>query len=170
MTDALDQKYKQSGMPHRFLLSDVDTTLKRKFLAQEIDEEYFMKNDPYAKYDHVFKFYEIQDPQMLKSIFNEEEVCMHKELKESNARDPHPVEKEWADAATMWEDVQEGRLLRIVIESENGVNISSFTMQGICETVLNEILALRGIDPKDAVLENPNYIDYLNILQKSGYL
>lgn len=75
-----------------------------------------------------------------------------------------------SDENKMWKDIQEGRLIRVVIETTDYQHISAFTMQGVCEKVMDELIVLSGIDPQEANLDNKRYLNYLTLLKKTGYI
>jgi hypothetical protein len=157
-------------LPTKFPLTEVESILVSKFLAKEINKENFLslKRDSFANYDHIYKCYEINNPSALQSIFNDEEVIMINELIEYNQSISNGIEK--SDEEKMWIDIQEGRLLRIVVESIDLHYISSFTLQGVCEKVLDELVVLSGIDSKEVNLDNKRYLGYLSLLKKTGYI
>jgi hypothetical protein len=124
---------------------------------------------PYVNFENIVKCYAIGDKEILSGLFNEEEKENINKMIEENKKYPvYPDEND--EKAKMWNEIQEGKKLNVILESDNGRTISNFTLQGQCERMYNEVLVLQGIDPKDCILGNPKFEKYLISFLKSEYI
>jgi len=169
MLKQLDENFKASGLPSNYTLDQAGQLLKKNYNAIELSKEDFksLQKDPDAKYDHIAKCYKIVDTKLLYSIYTQDEKQNLSEMilyLNSLVND----KSEKSESELMWKDIQEGRRINIVLESVDNNSISSFTMQGLSQKILNDLIILKGIPNKYCVLGNPHYEYYLNVLHNAG--
>ncbi|MGE6230504.1 hypothetical protein [Paenibacillus chitinolyticus] len=147
--------------------------MRRKYLgdkynAIEIDQEIVndLKKDPLVNYENIIKCYRVNDSNILSALFNDNEWSMHAETRQRNANEPLS-NSEITESQLIWRDIQEGKFLQPVLESADREYISSFTLQGLCEKILDELIILMGIPPEEGYIGNPAYEFYLNVLHKN---
>ncbi|MEG6587289.1 hypothetical protein [Paenibacillus barengoltzii] len=118
-------------------LQEVEKFLIQTYSAKKIPvsnlEE--LRCDPQVKYDRICVCFEVDHPEVLQSIFNEEEKKMHEDYMNHHRT---------ASFATPWQKINAAQLLRIVLESEDGVSLSNFTVQGLCMRLVHDLSALKG--------------------------
>ncbi|MCR8643942.1 hypothetical protein NV379_14905 [Paenibacillus sp. N1-5-1-14] len=165
----LDQKYKESKLPFNHSLKEVDQFLKEKYSAIELSKDYFkyIINDPYVNFNNVIKCYKIDDATILDELFNDREKEMHVVV--SNFFNEEGIIN-LDDNALLNKNIQVGNLLHIILESDNGEKITSFTLQGECRKVRNQLIILKGVIPEDCIPGNVDYDMYLQSLWEEGYL
>jgi hypothetical protein len=75
MIKKLFYKYKELNIPNKFTIQEVDSILKNKYNAVEIDKQQYteLKNDPYINYEKIVKSYKLEDNNVLNNLFNDEE-------------------------------------------------------------------------------------------------
>lgn len=165
----LFEKYKEVGIPLQYTLEEIDQILKVKYLAVEMDKKEFadLKQDPHANYENIRKCYAIQDKEVLERLFTDMEkidiYSMIQFLKSSNDDIQNETEK-------MWNDVQEGRRINIILESDDNKYISGYTLQGASEKIWNELIIFEGVTSSDCQLGNEKFHDYLKALLKAEYI
>lgn len=118
-------------------LQEVEKFLIQTYSAKKIPvsnlEE--LRCDPQVKFDRIAVCFEVDHPEVLKSIFNEDEKKMHEDFIHEHRN---------TSFATPWQKINAGQLLRIVLESEDGVSLSNFTVQGLCMRLVHDLSALKG--------------------------
>jgi hypothetical protein len=176
----LFQKYQQLNMPHKFLVTEVDTLLKKKYKAVEVPVTEFIefKKDPLVDYSTFVKSYFIQDEEILNSLYSEKEKadinrmieCMQEMRAAGELLLPQPGDEDY-DLQVRYTNFAEGRLIAVILESIDRKYVSGFQMQGaMCEKLYHELKVFKGIDPGDCVEGNPILDEYLESLVKAGYL
>jgi hypothetical protein len=171
MIKKLFYKYKELNIPNKFTIQEVDSILKNKYNAVEIDKQQYteLKNDPYINYEKIVKSYKLEDNNVLNNLFNDEEKNNFIEIEKENSKYPIHPEEDYNKAIEQ-RNLQEGKLLLIFLESEDGKYISTFTLQGQCEKLSIELIVFKGIDPDKCDLQNESFVHYLEALLKAGYI
>ncbi|USB33504.1 hypothetical protein [Paenibacillus sp. YPG26] len=167
----LDMLFKKSTLPFRYSVEEADRRLRDKYNVIEIDKEVVadLMKDPLVNYDHITKCYRVNDSNVLSTLFNDSDRSMHAELRQLNA-DKSISKSGITESELFWRDIQEGRLLQLVLESADGEHVSSFTLQGISEKLLHELIILKGIPPEKGYIGNKSYEAYLGVLHKNGLI
>ncbi|MFD2114171.1 hypothetical protein ACFSTH_00190 [Paenibacillus yanchengensis] len=163
-----DRLFKEKKIPKSYTLGEVDNFLKSKYKAISVDKGQFddLQLDPAVNFNKIVACYKINDPEILQSIFTESELQMHQDSNQKNVSSNFELNSNFK----MWVDVQGGRLINVVIESDNGTTMSAFTMQGLSEKLLYELVIMKGIDPEICHIGNETYETYLTFLHRVGYL
>ncbi|MGG3956708.1 hypothetical protein ABEV15_08740 [Bhargavaea massiliensis] len=180
MKNNLLKKYQQLNMPHKFLVTEVDNILKKKYKAVEVPVNEFIefKKDPFVDYSTFVKSYFIQNEEILNSLYSEKEKAdidrMRECIQEMRAAGelllPQPSDEDY-DLQVRYTNFAEGRLIAVILESIDRQYVSGFQMQGaMCEKLYHELKVFKGIDPADCVEGNPILDEYLEALVKAGYL
>lgn len=180
MKNNLFQKYQRLNMPHKFLITEVDTILKKKYKAVEVPVTEFIefKKDPFVDYSTFVKSYFIQDEEILNSLYSEKEKAdidrMQKCIQEMTATGelllPQPSDEDY-DLQVRYINFAEGRLIAVILESVDKQYVSGFQTQGArCAKLYHELKVFKGISPTDCVEGNPVLNEYLESLVKAGYL
>ncbi|MFE6799247.1 hypothetical protein [Paenibacillus chitinolyticus] len=166
--EELDKLFKQSKLPFRYSVKDAEKILRDKYNTTEIDKEIVndLKKDPLVNYENIIKCYRVNDSKILSALFNDNERSMHAETRQLNANQPIS-DSEITESQLLWRDIQEGKFLRLVLESADREYITSFTLQGLSEKMLDELIILKGIPPEKGYIGNPSYEFYLNVLHKN---
>ncbi|EGL15233.1 hypothetical protein HMPREF9413_5888 [Paenibacillus sp. HGF7] len=169
--EELDKLLKKSKLPFRYSLKDAEKILRDKYNTIEIDKEIVddLKKDPLVNYDNIMKCYRVNDSKILSALFNDNERSMHAEIRQCNANEPIS-NSEITESELLWRDIQEGKFLQLVLESTDREYISSFTIQGLSEKMLDELIILKGIPPEEGYIGNPAYEFYLNVLHKNDLI
>jgi aminopeptidase C len=166
------QKFKQSNIPSRYNLDQIDTILKSKYHAEEVNVKLFLphlKNDYAFNQSYLTKCYAIQDPSILKNLFNEEEKLENAEFVKKHGVFHTKIDH--SNLENSLQAVDQGRVLYIFFQSEDGKYINQFMSQnGCCDRIFFELIVFRGIDPKDCVLGNQEYKVNLIALVEAGYI
>ncbi|NOU87085.1 hypothetical protein GC102_15035 [Paenibacillus sp. LMG 31460] len=150
------EKYKKLKIPNRFTLEEVENILKKKYLVIELDKKEF------GDYEKISKCYSIQNEEVLNSLYSAEEKISIFIMLEH-------LKKEIKLSTKDIDEIHAGRRINIILESENQY-ISSFTIQGMSNKLVNELIVLKGIDSEKCTLENQEFLYYLQALLKSGYI
>ncbi|MBJ6360690.1 hypothetical protein ACFOQM_05140 [Paenibacillus sp. GCM10012307] len=169
--EELDQLFKKTKLPFRYSLEDAEKILRDKYNAIEIDKEIVgsLKKDPLVEYDNIIKCYRVDDSKILSALFNDNERSMHAEFRQINANEPIS-NSEVTESELLWRDIQEGKFLQIVLESADREYISSFTLQGLSEKILHELILIKGIPPEEGYIGNPAYEFFLDFLHKNDFI
>ncbi|MGV7117139.1 hypothetical protein [Paenibacillus kyungheensis] len=115
-------------------------------------------------FDAIYKCYVITDAVVLDSLFTPEERSIQSEMAKENSKYP-------AEDDSLWRDIQEGRMIRVIVDSDNGNTMTGFNLQGLCEVLMYELYVLKGIKPEACTDPNdPYFAHYLECLDKAGYL
>ncbi|TXK77023.1 hypothetical protein [Paenibacillus sp. N3.4] len=167
----LMEKYKELEIPNKFSLQEADNILKKKYLATELDKKEFedLKGDIHVHYEKISKCYTIQNEEVLNSLYSATEkisrfIMMEHLKKQAFNNDDMDIKK-----LEMWREVNQGSRINVILESENQY-ISGFTIQGGSDKLVNELVVFKGIDSEKCVLENQEFLYYLQALLKAGYL
>jgi hypothetical protein len=171
MIQKLFDKYKEHKIPNKFTLQEVDSIFKKKYNAVEIDKQQYtdLNKDLYINYKKIVKLYKIEDKDVLSNLFSDEEKNNFIEMIKENSNYPIHPEEDYNKALEQ-RNLQEGKLLLIFLESENGKYISDFTLLGQCEKLYNELVVFKGIVPDECDIKNENFVHYLEALLKAGYI
>ncbi|MFE4573366.1 hypothetical protein [Paenibacillus chitinolyticus] len=166
--EELDKLFKKSKLPFRYSVKDAEKILTDRYNTIEIDKEIVndLKKDPLVNYENIIKCYRVNDSKIHSALFNDNERSMHAETRQLNANQPIS-DSEITESMLLWRDIQEGKFLRLVLESADREYISSFTLQGLSEKMLDELIILKGIPPEEGYIGNPAYEFYLNVLHKN---
>ncbi len=141
----------------------------------QLDDAY--RNDPYVDYHKFVKAYFINDEVILKQLFSEKELqsqkeimAMYKDMIEQgvlNSLDPNAthyhIEKRNDNVAS-------GRLIIVVLESEDGEHVSFHQQQGECKKLSSELKVYYGIKEEQCVEGNADFELYLNNLISAGFI
>ena len=160
--EKLYSKYISKKIPNYFTLETVDRILKAKYKAKEIEKLNFIELniDPAVNYSNIKKCYQIYDDKVLESLFSDVEKDSHLDFyKEISSNYPDQDFR-----------IDEGKLINIILESMDGKRISSFTVQGRCDYIFDELVVFKGLDLENLKLENRKFKNYLKALYKTGYL
>lgn len=166
MTELLYERFLKSKVPYEFSLEYVDQLLRTKYSAVEVSKSTVedLKNDPMCDFDAIYKCYVITDAVVLDSLFTPEERSIQSEMAKENSKYP-------AEDDNVWGDIQEGRMIRVIVDSDNGSTMTGFNLQGLCEVLMYELYVLKGIKPEACTNPNdPYFAHYLECLDKAGYL
>lgn len=163
------RKFQESNLPFKYSINEIEQILKQKYRAVEIDINTFKEKDPYYNIENVVKCYKIEDKSILDKLYNEEEKKIQKDYSEKyNEKD---LSKSKTNLSTlMWKDINEGKLINILLEKKGQNALVDFTIQGLCDKLVAEMTILRGIDPKDCITGNRIFDNYINCLTKLGYI
>ncbi|TKJ83085.1 hypothetical protein PaeCFBP13512_23145 [Paenibacillus sp. CFBP13512] len=168
MIEQIYERFLNSNIPYEFSLNHVDQILQNKYAAVEVSKSTVedLKNDPMCDFDAIYKCYIITDTAVLDSLFTEEEKLMHSAKKKRNINKTN-LDKN----AKTWRDIKEGRMIRVIVDSDNGSTMTGFNLQGLCEVLMYELYVLKGIKPEACTNPNdPYFAHYLECLDKAGYL
>lgn len=159
------EKYKELKIPNKFTLVEVDNILKEKYSVIEEDLSFAdIEEDNRA---NVKKYYVISDIDVLKSLFTNVEKIDLYNIGQINKNNPTKFEN---DIEKVWNDVQEGRRLNIIVESQDNKHISGFTLQGMSEKLFNVLTIFVGIDSTECHLGNEQFHEYLKRLILAEYI
>ncbi|MCY9591589.1 hypothetical protein PC41400_03620 [Paenibacillus chitinolyticus] len=166
--EELDKLFKKSKLPFRYSVKDAEKILTDRYNTIEIDKEIVndLKKDPLVNYENIIKCYRVNDSKIHSALFNDNERSMHAETRQRNANEPIS-NSEITESMLLWRNIQEGKFLQLVLESADREYISSFTLQGLSEKMLDELIILMGIPPEEGYIGNPAYESYLNVLHKN---
>ncbi|NOV03843.1 hypothetical protein [Paenibacillus planticolens] len=167
----LMDKYKALNIPHKFSLLEADRILKEKYLAVELDKKEFedLKGDIHVCYENISKCYTIHNEEVLNRLYSAKEKISHFIMIEFLKKQTFHHEDMEKDKAEMWLEMQQGKRINVILESENEY-ITSFTLQGGSDKLLNELIVFKGIDADKCSLDNQEYLYYLQALTQAGYL
>ncbi|NOJ69840.1 hypothetical protein [Paenibacillus alvei] len=171
MINELDHKFKESNLPTSYSISAVQEILMTNYKAVEMEDKTFfdsLKKDHCVNFDQIVKFFVINDVDFLSTLYTEYEKETHIEMSHVNSTYVHPEGSSRTKSEEIWKEIQEGKRIHIVLESADQKTISAFTMQGLCEKILWELIILKGIRPEDCALGNDYYEHYLNVLHSLG--
>ena len=110
----------------------IQTYSAKKIPVSNLEE---LRCDPQVKFDRIAVCFEMDHPEVLKGLFNEDEKKMHEDYRNHHRN---------ATFTTPWQKINAGQLLRVVLESEDGVSLSNFTVQGLCMRLVHDLSALTG--------------------------
>ncbi|MCM3783441.1 hypothetical protein M3231_10685 [Neobacillus mesonae] len=167
----LHERFKSSELPLKYTIQEAESLLKRKYGVVIVNplEVSDLKNDPLIQYKHIVKIYHVNDAQILSSLFNPAELEMINEMQAAQASNPSSEDSLPAEER-LWRKIRQGRLLRIVLESEDKQHVSGFTLQGISQQLYQDLCILNGIREEDSTLGNENYETYLTLLYQGEYI
>ncbi|WCT54174.1 hypothetical protein PQ456_13270 [Paenibacillus kyungheensis] len=166
MSKSLYQLFQIKQISYQYDLKFVDQLLRTKYGAIEVSKSTVedLKNDPMCYFDAIYKCYVITDAVVLDSLFTPEERSIQSEMAKENSKYP-------AEDDNVWRDIQEGRMIRVIVDSDNGNTMTGFNLQGLCEVLMYELYVLKGIKPEACTDPNdPYFAHYLECLDKAGYL
>ena len=142
------------GLP-KPTIEDISVFLENNYKAYEIKDETFLGLDKDVMVDvkNIVKMYRIDDPEIMEELYTDEE-------KEEQLEIP--------DAAS---DYQYKNRFNIILESEDKVSISGYTLQGTSNRMRSLIWAVCAkITEEDIEAKDPYYLDYLASLWWAGFL
>ncbi|MFA9560287.1 hypothetical protein ACERII_23500 [Evansella sp. AB-rgal1] len=139
----LYNNYIKTSVPNNYTLSEIDRIMKDKYRAFEEDSEKadveWYVEDTYV----VRKYYVIHDPKVLEELFTtEEKIDLYTSIQ--NGKQENVVLEN--DSERMWNHIEEGRRINVIIESIDNKKISNYTIQGTSEKLWNDIVLFEGID------------------------
>lgn len=163
----LHESFNSLNLPLTYKISEVDILLKYKYKAKEIDKTDVidLQFDSHSDFDNIVKCYRIDNADVLNNLYTTTEIEMFKENAETVVDSSNMTEVE-----KNWQDIHLGKFIRIMITSQDGNFVRGFTFHGISEVLIRELMILRGIDQKYVQVGNPVYTQYLDLLNKSGYI
>ncbi|MEC0205905.1 hypothetical protein P4H39_25165 [Paenibacillus lautus] len=161
--EALHKKFIEQELPLKYTNIEVEEMLVKEYSAKEIPKSTFidLKNDPQVDFGSIFKCFEIDDKKTLNEKFNEIEKMFHQEYIKG-----HPSEHFETD----WSKIQAGKLLRVILISNDSETLSNFTVQGLCNNLVSDLTIMKGISPEECKLDNDYYVKYLQLLQTKGII
>lgn len=161
--EELHQRFLEQQLPLRYTNLAVEKMLKEKYGAKEIPAASLsnLQNDPQVRHDRIFKCYKIDDKDILHRTFNDSDIMFHEEYK--NGRSPDSPQTDWSR-------IRAGELLRVIIISDDGEYMSSYTVQGICTALVDDLRIMLGIPQGECSLDNEYYVKYLQLLKQRGYV
>lgn len=162
------KKYKElKKFSTQFTLNEIDNILKKKYLAREIvnDTTYLgLIDDPMVEVLNIVKLYEITNPKILKNLYTLEEVKIQKEF----SSEKYEIEDE---QELLWSNIQQGKILRIALESIDKNTVSSYTQQGESKRLAAELFVLSSSLVEEEIDLNDEFFqEYLEALFLAGYL
>ncbi|CEG28814.1 hypothetical protein [Bacillus sp. B-jedd] len=159
------RRYEELGFPRRYTLDEIGAVLKKKYKAVEeqvslvdLDEESL----PSAK-----RYYVITDHDVLQELYSPAEKLDLFSMVLDLQNEPEEFE---FTVQQMWHDIQAGKRINIILESEDNIHMSNFHLQGIGDKLYYEMCVLDGIDEKDCHLGNELFHNYLKCLIYAGYI
>lgn len=167
----LYESFRKKNIKTKYSLAEIDTILKEKYSANQIEIKQFKKLDPNFNYKQVYKIYSITDPNILSKVFTDEELKMHEEEKSYNQSNPEDwslYSKKEIPIVKMWQDIEEGRRINIIIKSIDKRTMHEFSIQGESELLVMELTVLLGVDEKDLHIENEDFQYFLEALSYTG--
>lgn len=164
--EALHRKFIELGLPYKYTNLQVEEMLVNEYAAKEIPKTTIadLMNDPQVDFSSIFKCFDIDDEIILNNKYSETEKAIHQQYAEDHPN--HPSDH----TATDWAKIQAGKLLRVVLTSNDNQTLSSFTVQGLCNNLVTDLAVMQGISPENCKLNNEYYKKYLQLLQKKGLL
>ena len=160
--EKLYTKYLSKKIPMYYSIDEVDQMYKEKYKAKELAKTDFidLKEDPYVDFSNIIKCYEIYDENILDNLYSDKEKAAEKEFYEAFILN-YPEED--------YKKIRDNKI-NIILESKDGERISSFTVQGGCNYIFNEIVVFKGAGLEEQNLENRRFINYLKCLEDTGNL
>jgi hypothetical protein len=167
----LFEKYKELKIPNRFTLKEVENIFKKKYLVIELDKKEFgdLEGDIHVNYEKISKCYSIQNEEVLNSLYSTKEKISVFIMLELLKKEKLSTKDNDNYNADMWREIHEGRRINIILESENQY-LSNFTIQGMSDKLVNELIVFTGLDSEKCTLENQEFLYYLQALLKAGYI
>lgn len=166
--------YHKLRLPNQFSISYVDERLKEKYKAVEVDVKELAQ---YVDVNKTAKAYFINDPVILNELFSEKERqtqqqigAMWKQFEEQgilktlNTNDPD------YDREKRHDDIAKGKLIIVVLETEDGEHVSSSFQSGECQKISSELTVYTGIKPEQRREGNEYFEFYLNALVSAGFI
>lgn len=157
--------YKDLKIPNKFTLVEVDKILKEQYSA--IEEDINLADIEDGVRNNAVKYYKITDIQVLEGIFTSIEKLDLYNIRRINKNEPHNF---IYDIERMWNDIEEGRRLNIILESEDNKLISGFTLQGMSEKLFNLLSVFVGIESSFCHLGNEMFHEYMKRLILAEYI
>lgn len=163
----LHKRYQLSQIPSKYSLNDIMVILQEKYKAREVEKHFFedLKKDSHVNYDQIIICFKLDDKEILNELFSEEEKKMHEELAINNMKYSFKSDQDF-----MWKDIQEGKLIFIILESSNEIELTAFTIQGVCKKLYTDLLIYKGIDVEKCIPGNSIYERHLKLLFDAGYI
>ena len=159
------RRYEGVAIPHRFNLDEIGTVLKEKYLA--VEEPVSFADLDGESMSRAKRYYVITDSVVLQELYTPaEKMDLYSMML---LMQDEPEEFEFI-VQQMWHDIQLGKRINIILESEDNIYMSNFHLQGMSDKLLNEMYIFNGIDEKDCHLDNEAFRDYLKILIAAGFI
>lgn len=125
-------------------IADVSNYLIDKLKAAEITVEEFLNmntNISANEINNKSKIYKVNDSNLIKSLLSDNEKSELEITMKHLSEDIDDI-----DVSSYEYQISTGNLIVIVLESEDGVHLSGFTMDGNGELLFNSLLQLIGND------------------------
>lgn len=161
--DELHKNFIFKKIPVNYSIQEVKEFLEDNYSVKEIPRSNFedLKKDLFVNYNDIVIGFEIDDPDILNHIFNENEKSFHYEYRQ---------EFEGDATNSTWNKIRAGELLRVILESDASGILRNFTVQGMCMNLVYDLTILKGIPSDSAHLGNEEYQRYLELLKFRGKL
>lgn len=123
-------------------LEAVENFLEKVYSAKKSSLKEFeeLKNDRQVQFDRIVSCYEVTSNSVLQSIFTDAEMKLHQEYRNEITQ---------TSLLSAWGKINTGQLLRITLESEDGITLSNFSVQGLCIKLVNDLSFLMGFKVND---------------------
>ena len=137
-----------------YTLEELDKALKEKYKAKVFPIEQFksLNQEISDNPDESLKLYLIDDENIIENNLSDYERKEILEtiyfLKLNEVIIEYSTEEERLEGKIL-ENISRGKLVRIIIESSDGITFSGFTMQGSGEKIYNFLLEMLGEDKKE---------------------
>lgn len=164
--ETLHRKFIELGLPHNYTILQVEEMLVNEYAAKEIPKSTVadLINDPQVDFHSIAKCFDIDGENILNNKFSDTEKAIHQQYAKDHSNHPS------VHTATDWAKMQAGKLLRVVLISNDNQTLSSFTIQGLCNNLVTDLTVMQGIPPENCTLNNEYYKKYLQLLQRKGLL
>lgn len=161
--ERLHKIFIEQGYPLKYTNIEVEEMLIKEYSAKEIPKSTLIDliNDPNVDFNSIYKCFVIDDKKTLDEKFNEMEKMYHQEYFKD-----HPSKQFETD----WSKIQAGKLIRVILISNDSETLSNFTVQGLCNSLVSDLTIMKGITPEECKLDNDYYVKYLQLLQTKGVL
>ncbi|TDL54316.1 hypothetical protein E2R60_15000 [Paenibacillus dendritiformis] len=161
--EELHRKFIARRLPFKNTNVEVEKMLKVKYLAEEIPKSSLndLQYELQETYDKIVKCFKIEDEKILQRVCSNADKKLHEEY--TDGRSSNSLETEWSK-------INSGKLLRVILISDDGKTMSNYKVQGICTALVQDLTIMLGISPANCSLDNSYYVKYLQLLQLRGYL
>ncbi|MFL1671981.1 hypothetical protein [Paenibacillus dendritiformis] len=161
--EELHRKFIARRLPFKNTNVEVEKMLKVKYLAEEIPKSSLndLQYELQETYNKIVKCFKIEDEKILQLVCSNADKKLHEEY--TDGRAPDALETEWSK-------INSGKLLRVILISDDGKTMSNYKVQGICTALVQDLAIMLGISPENCSLDNSYYVKYLQLLQLRGYL
>jgi hypothetical protein len=139
-------------------IDSISKYLREKLNAIEITlQEFISKSECICDntFNNVAKVYKIENENIIQSLLNENEkseiLITIKHLKKNNIME----DKNESYCSLYTEKISTGKLIMVILESEDKINLSGFTMEGNGQKLYDYLISLIDGD----IEKNPNIVD-----------